>query len=114
MKYLIIPLLFISCNSGLSKKDKDHIQAMIDMHNTIAKGKYREHLINAETEATIKYLNYKLQDSLVKLSLNSASLGYNIPYDFRKDTAVTMESYLTYCKAYGYDPVEYSSRIDKN
>lgn len=110
--FLLCLMTILSCNSGLSTKDRDYIQTMIDMHNTIARGKYHEYLINAETEARIQYIGYKLEDSLVKLTMKSAPGKYFRPYDLKKDTSVTMESYLSYCKAMGYDPKEYASRID--
>lgn len=108
MRILAIILIvgLVACKSkGISKDDKELIKLKLEFLRMDAATDYKVAAIKKETEFKIKYIDYSNRDSLVKLSVKAWSYDWNKPYDITKDSTITYEKYLDWCKANNFDPV---------
>lgn len=113
MKYLVLILCLSSlwaCSGELSQKEREELAHYINLHNSEAKTQMDIALIKEETEYKIRHMDQSKEEwfsQKLRSHLNLFAMNYNQPYDIRKDTALTVEKYLQYCKAHNYAPKEY-------
>lgn len=110
MKFILLALLVfaLSC-SGLSKNEKESLDAKIMVHNISAALQYKLAAIDEDTRLQIRYIDYDkaAKEKITRLSMQQFNRNYNEPYDIKKDSTLDLDKYLKYCKAHGYDPVTY-------
>lgn len=117
MKYILLGLFFsITIQScGLSSSDKKQIEFNIKMHNDRALLNYRidsiREISRLQSEAilTKRPLTTEYRD----LNMSLFNSKYNKPYDIKKDRFLTLDSYLQYCRANGFDEKEYIKIMDR-
>jgi hypothetical protein len=86
--FLCITALLLACKSKITQNDEFIIQKSIDIHNTKARYRFTIDSIDGKAES------------------------WSAPYDIKKDRFLTMDKYIEYCKAHGYDPKEYTKFLD--
>ncbi len=77
---------------------------------------YKLDSIDAATAYEASLLKLQLtkakQDSFVINQMAPFKYDWNKPYDIKKDREITLQKYLDYCKANGYDPETYYKTIE--
>lgn len=117
LKLLPILLLFACQDKGLSDYDKNLIQINLDLllinsHHDFAIDSLREVSKFKEKHDKPIYPD-KLKRDHLKSHMAVFANEWNKPYKLEKDRFITVESYVEYCKAYKYDPVDYLAVLNK-
>lgn len=109
LSFILLSILLYSCDSNnLSESDRLSLETDIFIHRTKASLKYNIAAIKARESLEIKYYNWEKKDSAIALSMDIFNSSWNKPYDIKKDSTLTVDQYLKYCKANNYDPITYA------
>lgn len=101
---ILLLSIFVLSSCGMSKDDKDTLEANILIHNTKASYQFISARNDEELRLNMKYFGKKEKQTMINLDLAAWESEWFRFYDIKKDTALTMEKYLEYCKANGFDP----------
>lgn len=104
--FLLFALL--SCkSSGPTPEQIDRYKFYIDLHNITTKSRFAQDSIEEDYRLRRQYIDLKDSPQLKNYLKTHGEVfadQWNNPYDVRKDRFLTVEKYLDYCKAHGYDP----------
>jgi hypothetical protein len=117
MKKFITLLCFItaiSCNSKKSDTNKAEVQASIQIHNLIVKGRFQQDSLKEKTSVEIQHIGIRksLVDSVIQTHMTVYSNEWNEPYDIKRDRFLTFEKYMEYCKAHNVDAKTFYKFLD--
>jgi hypothetical protein len=105
---LITIMLLIGCSSEeMSKDELAALQIYINVHNSKALTDLNIAWIKEEGNLEIEHFNIRKTSEFARYKESSEAVfrsNWNKPYQIHKDTALTIKSYLEYCKANGKDP----------
>ena len=101
---ILLVLCIASCkNDELSKSDKELLELQLSIHRDNAALAFRIERIEQEGRLRIKYFDAPNKNRLIELGLKVWENSWNKEQDIMKDSLFTLQKYLNYCKANGYD-----------
>ena len=112
---VLLTMMLLSCkNEDLSPQEKQILQTRITRHNIATETKFAQDSIN---ELQLHRTKYKKNyadgfQQYLKAHMEYFSDNWNKPYDIKKDRDLNLETYLNYCRAHKYSPMEYIKNID--
>lgn len=116
MKIIIAVLLSVAIYScGMSKSEKDNIQAMINFHNVKAHTRFFEDSLNEIERKHIEIYHLSKQIDIsrhLKIHGDTFESKWNNPYEISKDYNLTFDKYVEYCKANNKDPKTFYKFMD--
>lgn len=106
--FLILTLFFIGCKETVDAPEdwkiemkRDQIASNFRIDSIRAATEYENELIRTTN------MSEKMREEKVRTHMVIFYSKWNSPYSIMKDTALTMKTYLEYCKNYGHDPKTY-------
>jgi len=112
---VLLAMTLLSCkNNELSPEEQQILQTHITQHNINTEAKFVQDSINELQQHRVKYQK-KYADGFpqyLKAHMEYFSDNWNKPYEVKKDRNLNLETYLNYCRAHNYSPMEYIKNMD--